>query len=206
MRVLLTALAVGMLAIGVPAEAQDGRFRWDRGRVDRGREARGENRASDRGNGRHEPRAGIPDNRFDRRDRRDPPRVEVRPPSSGRYENRQPRVTILRVPPRGRDTYRYGDRDFRHREIGMITSWFRRVGPPVAVYGYHDRWPEPRYVFRPGLYLAMAVYTRLDLLPFDLEVELGLLPWYLERRLYGRTILVIDTRSRMIVDIYEIDY
>jgi len=60
--------------------------------------------------------------------------------------------------------------------------------------------------FLPGLYLSPVIFTRLDLLPFDLALELGPLPWYCERRMYGRTVLIIDTRSRMIVDVYDIDW
>ena len=126
-----------------------------------------------------------------------------------RYDNRSPRVAPR---PHGRAVgYRYGDRDFRHRDGLRITTWYRSLPPArLAVYGYYDRydrsWGGVRFVFRPGLYLSFEVFTRLALLPYDLEYELGILPWYLERRIYGNTVLVIDTRTRYIVDIFELDY
>jgi hypothetical protein len=125
-----------------------------------------------------------------------------------RYDHRSPRA----VPrPYGRGGYRYGDRDYRHREVLMISTWFRSLPPTrLAYYGYYDRYDRPwggvRYVFRPGLYLSFEVFTRLALLPYELEYDLGILPWYLERRIYGNTVLVIDTRTRYIVDIFELDY
>lgn len=158
---------------------------------------------------RRDPRIAVPDGRYDRPGRRDDPRVVVRTPVViNRYDNRSPRA----VPrPYGRGGYRYGDRDYRHREVLMISTWFRSLPPSrLAFYGYYDRYDRPwggvRYVFRPGLFLTMDVFARLALLPYDLEVELGILPWYLERRIYGNTVLVIDTRTRYIVDIFEIDY
>ncbi|MBA4071516.1 MAG: hypothetical protein C0497_06725 [Gemmatimonas sp.] len=160
--------------------------------------------------GRRDPWGGIPDVRYDRRDRRDESRVVVRAPVViNRYDHRAPRV----VPrPYGHEfVYRYGDRDFRHRDVLTITTWFRSLPPArLAYYGYHDRydrsWGGVRYVFRPGIYLSFDVFTHLAVLPYDLEYELGILPWYLERRIYGNTVLVIDTRTRYIVDIFEIDY
>lgn len=158
---------------------------------------------------RREPRIAAPDGRYERRDWRDEPRVVVRTPVViNHYDNRSPRA----VPrPYGRGGYRYGDRDYRHREVLMITTWFRSLPPTrLAYYGYYDRYDRPwggvRYVLRPGLFLTMDVFARLALLPYDLEYELGILPWYLERRIYGNTVLVIDTRTRCIVDIFEIDY
>jgi len=74
------------------------------------------------------------------------------------------------------------------------------------VYGGYDRDQYGvRYALRPGLYLSMSVFSRLDILPYDIEYELGELPWYLERRIYGRTVLVIDVRTRLVVDMYDID-
>jgi hypothetical protein len=158
---------------------------------------------------RRDPRGGEPDGRYDRGDRRNEPRVVVRAPVViNRYDNRSPRA----VPrPYGRGGYRYGDRDYRHREGLMITTWFRSLPPTrLAYYGYYDRYDRPwggvRLVFRPGLYLTFDIFTRLAPLPYDLEYDLGELPWYLERRIYGSTVLVIDTRTRYIVDIFEIDY
>ncbi|MDP1890827.1 MAG: hypothetical protein Q8K55_08020 [Gemmatimonadaceae bacterium] len=160
--------------------------------------------------GRRDPRVGVPDGRYERRDRPDQPRVVVRPPVvNNRYDNRAPRA----VPrPYGRAVgYRYGDRDFRHREVLRISMWYRSLPPArLSYYGYYDRydrsWGGVRFVFRPGLHLTFDVFTRLAVLPYDLELELGELPWYLERRIYGNTVLVIDTRTRYIVDIFEIDY
>ena len=84
----------------------------------------------------------------------------------------------------------------------VITIWFRNRGLMHApAYGLRDR-----YDFRPGIYLSTMIFARLDVLPFDLELELGPLPWYLERRIYGRTVLVIDTRTRLLVDMYEMDW
>jgi len=169
-------------------------------------EARMENRGQGRTDGRVEVR-GRPDVSYDRRDRRDEPRVVLRPPvvvdrwgrRDGRFESRYDAYD--------RRAYRYGDRDFDHRDRLTITAWFRALPPArLAVYGYYDRGYEGvRYSFRPGLYLSMDVFGRLGVLPYDLEMELGGLPWYLERRLYGRTVLVIDVRTRMVVDMYDID-
>lgn len=160
--------------------------------------------------GRRDPRMGMPDGRYDGRDRRDDPRVMVRAPVViDWYDHRSPGA-VLR--PYGRAVgYRYGDHDFRHREVLTITTWFHSLPPTrLAFYGYYDRydrsWGGVRYVFRPGIYLSFDVFTRLALLPYELEYELGILPWYLERRIYGNTVLVIDTRTRYIVDIFEIDY
>lgn len=265
MRVVRTVLAVGVLAISVPALAQSGRGGMERSRPDRGNEARSdrgerkdgngraERRAERREDGRVEPRGGsvigggrvaprdgvpearlgrrdprggapdgrydrrdpgvrVPDGRYDRRDRRDEPRVVVRAPVViDRYDHRAPHA-MPRSSPYGRGAgYRYGDRDYRHRDVLRITTWYRSLPPArLAFYGYYDRydrsWGGVRYVFRPGLYLTFDVFTRLAELPYDLEYELGILPWYLERRIYGNTVLVIDTRTRYIVDIFELDY
>ena len=285
MGVMRTVLAVGVLAISVPALAQPGRNGTDRSRADRGNEARsgrvekggngraerrtsgapersggsiiGGGRVAPRGGvpeaqqgrrdprggapdvqqGRRDPRGGVPDVQRGRRDprggvpeaqqgrrdprggtpdgrydRRDNPRVVVRTPVVvDRYDNRSSRA-VPRSGPYGRGPgYRYGDRDYRHRDVLRITTWYRSL-PPVrlAYYGYYDRydrsWGGVRFVFRPGLYLTFDIFTRLAPLPYDLEYELGILPWYLERRIYGNTVLVVDTRTRYIVDIFELDY
>ena len=80
----------------------------------------------------------------------------------------------------------------------------RRLEPRFERY-YGPSYGEIRYSFRPGIYLSLAVYSQLGVLPYDLEYELGDLPWYLERRIYGDTVLVIDRRTRMVVDIYQLD-
>ena len=91
------------------------------------------------------------------------------------------------------------------RERIVISGWFRGYGAPWL--RMRDRvYDRDRYEFSPGFYLSPAVFARLDILPFDLVLQLGPLPWYLERRMYGRTVLIIDTRSRMIVDMYDIDW
>jgi hypothetical protein len=240
-----TVLAVGVLAISVPALAQPGRHGKEQPRADRGNDARSgrvaprgggpevqQGRRDPRGGGpevqqgrrdprggepggqydRRDPRIAVPDGRYDRRDRRDDPRVVVRTPVVvDRYDDRSSRAWP-RSGPYGRGGgYRYGDRDFRHRDVLRITTWYRSLPPTrLAFYGYYDRynrsWGGLRIVFRPGLYLTFDIFTRLAPLPYDLEYELGELPWYLERRIYGNTVLVIDTRTRYIVDIFELDY
>lgn len=274
MGVMRTVLAVGVLAISVPALAQPGRNGTDRTRADRGNDARsgrvekgGNGRAERRSSGapersggsiigggriasrggvpeaqqgrrdprggvpalqhgrrdprggapdgqynRRDPRVGMPDGRYDRRDRRDEPRVVVRTPVVvNRYDSRSPRA-MPRSGPYGRGPgYRYGDRDYRHRDVLRMTTWYRSLPPArLAYYGYYDRydrsWDGVRFVFRPGLYLTFDIFTRLAPLPYVLEYELGILPWYLERRIYGNTVLVVDTRTRYIVDIFELDY
>jgi len=162
-------------------------------------------RTSDRG-GRSEQRfGGSPIGHSDRIDRREESRIVVRPPVVvDRYDRRDNRY----APIDHRASYRYGDREFRQRDLFTITAWFRALPPArLTAYGYYGPgWSGVRYAFRPGIYLSLSVYTRLDLLPMDLEYELGELPWYLERRIYGNTVLVIDTRSRLVVDMFEIDY
>jgi hypothetical protein len=152
-------------------------------------------------------RPPIAGDRDGRRDGRYDSRYDGR--YDGRYDARYDRRPDPRYAPYGyRAPYRYGDRDFRHRDVVRIGVWFRAL-PSVrlATYGYYDRgYSGIRYVFRPGLSLSLAVYSQLHLLPIELELELGELPWYLERRIYGNTVLVIDTRSRLIVDLYELDY
>ncbi|HEY3288379.1 MAG TPA: hypothetical protein VGJ96_14760 [Gemmatimonadaceae bacterium] len=228
MGVTRLAVVAAMLALSVPVYAQPGRYGGDRGRDDRGKD-RG-NRSEDRddkerGNrregrrdeprggggiiGRVEPRYGGPDNRDFRRDRRDEPRIAVRTPvyiDRYPYRERGPRF----VPPghmRREVYYRYGDRDWRQREYVTITAWFRSLPPArLTAYGYYGPdYGHVRYAFRPGIYLSMAVYGQLGILPYDLEDELGELPWYLERRIYGDTVLVIDSRTRQVVDIFELD-
>ncbi len=171
---------------------------------------RADPRGWDRGVGRAEPRGNAPDVQHGSRDRRDESRVVVRPPVViDRYDHR----TTPRYDPRGsasayRMPYRYGDRDFRQRDVLSITAWFRALPPARhSAYGYYGpNWGGVRHAFRPGLSLSMAVFMQLSVLPYELELELGELPWYLERRIYGNTVLVIDTRTRMIVDIFDIDY
>lgn len=177
-------------------------------------QARSEGRTDNRGvsNGwerehpRGEPRVGI--GLGGREEHWENPRVVVRPPVGDRYDHRDGRVGHRYAPYPGRVTYRYGDRDFRQRDLLTITAWFRSIGPNrISVYGGYDRrWPAQRIAFRPGLYLSMDIFARLDPLPYEIELELGDLPWYLERRIYGRTVLVIDTRTRMVVDLYDVDY
>lgn len=221
MGVIRTALAVGALAISVPLYAQPGRYGTDRSRADRGgdsrgarndrraepRERRGEPRAEPRDDGRAAPRVRVPDAGWDRRDRRDEPRVAVRPPVViERYDHRGSRYgPPMRYSPPVR--YRYGDHDYRQRDRFTITAWFRTLPPArLTAYGYYGpSYAGVRYAFRPGIYLSLGVYSHLGVLPYDLELELGELPWYLERRIYGNTVLVIDSRTRMVVDIYELD-
>jgi len=173
--------------------------------------ARPDPRSNDRGTVRVDPRGGARDDRRGWGDRRDDARVTVRAPVVvDRYDRRMaPRYEPRVMPPvYGGGRYRYGDRDFRSHDVFAIRAWFRALPPTrLAAYGYYGAgYGGIRYAFRPGLYLSMAVFMQLAPLPYDLELELGDLPWYLERRLYGRTVLVIDTRTRMVVDIYEIDY
>jgi len=167
-------------------------------------------RSTDRGTVHLEPRSGGGEYR-PWGDRRDNARVTVRPPVViDRYDRRPAsRYEPRAMPPvYGGGRYRYGDRDYRSRDVFAITAWFRALPPTrLATYGYYGPgYGGIRYAFRPGLSLSMAVFMQLAPLPYDLEIELGELPWYLERRLYGSTVLVIDTRTRMVVDIYEIDY
>ncbi|MBI2406975.1 MAG: hypothetical protein HYV19_01550 [Gemmatimonadetes bacterium] len=237
MGVMRTMLAVGLVVASVPIMAQPGRRDGDRGqggravnRPDTRREQakgdRGETRVERRDDRRSDPRGGarVDPRTSDRGDRggwdgarrapdprvyrRDEPRVVVRQPVViDRYDARGPRF----VPP-GRYghpvRYRYGDRDYRHREYVTISTWFRALPPArLVAYGYYGpTYGGIRYVFRPGLSLSFAVYGQLSVLPYELEIELGELPWYMERRIYGNTVLVIDTRTRQIVDMFEIDY
>jgi len=173
--------------------------------------ARPDPRGYDRGPARVDPRAGGREERRGWGDRHDDARVTVRAPVViDRYDRRPaPRYEPRVMPPRyGGGHYRYGDRDFRSRDVFAITAWFRALPPArLAAYGYYGAgYGGIRYAFRPGLSLSLAVFMQLAPLPYDLELELGELPWYLERRLYGNTVLVIDTRTRMVVDIYDIDY
>lgn len=217
----------------VEERSSDGRGNRTEKQNDRRKEApRGENRnnarpapsAPDRGTGRVEARVGGGEYRGwdDRRnggDRGDRARITVRPPvvvdrydhrAGPRYDPRYDGRRDVRVMPRvyGGGRYRYGDRDFRSRDFAAISIWFRALpAARLAAYGYYGPgYGGIRYAFRPGLYLSMAVYMQLAPLPYDLELELGELPWYLERRIYGNTVLVIDTRTRLVVDLYDIDY
>ncbi|MDQ8153728.1 MAG: hypothetical protein P3B98_03610, partial [Gemmatimonadota bacterium] len=150
---------------------------------------------NNRGLGRNEPRGGVSENRYDPRDRREDRGIVVRPPVGvdrdgrrdgrwdGRYDGRNDgrydaRTDVRygsrpdpRYAPYGyRAPYRYGDRDFRHRDLVRIGVWFRAL-PSVrlAGYGYYDRgYGGIRYVFRPGLSLSMSVFAQLHLLPIEL--------------------------------------
>jgi hypothetical protein len=125
------------------------------------------------------------DDRFDRRDDRQKRRGDIR------YERRD-------------SDYRY-DRERGLRDRIVIAGWFRGYG--ALRLSLRDRvYHRERYDFRPGFYLSPVIFARLDILPFDLALRLGPLPWYCERRVYGRSVLIIDTRSRMIVDVYDIDW
>jgi hypothetical protein len=128
---------------------------------------------------------GRRDDRYDRRDERYDRRDE-------RYDRRA--------------TYHFNDRDFRQRDLLAITAWFRG-SRGALVFGSRDQYVRrDRYDFRPGIFLSSMLFARLEILPYDLDLELGLLPWYLERRLYGRTVLIIDLRTRLVVDVYDIDW
>lgn len=172
-------------------------------------DVRNDGRNDARSGARYETRgAGVPDVRGGRRDE---PRAAPRPETRAPVIDRRSRidVRINRYDPYARrGSYRYNDRDFRHRDVLSITAWFRDRGySRWSMYGRRDRVVYiDRNVFRPGLFLSLSLFPRLDILPFDLELRLGELPWYLERRIYGRTVLIIDTRSRLIVDAYDIDW
>lgn len=181
-------------------------------------ERRSEDRSSDRGTPRVEvtvPRHddGWRNGRYGsppagRWERREPLRVEVRVPVFGRLERHDPRVDSRYGGYGARVAYRYGDRDFRDRDRFTVTAWFRALSPArLAVYGYYDGgWHGEQYAFRPGLMLSWSVMARLNVLPYEVEYDLGELPWYLERRIYGNTVLVIDMRTRVVVDVFDIDY
>lgn len=197
MRVLRAALAVGALTLSVPVFAQGGRYGLDRSRVERGRETRRDDR-------RTAPRAERPDDR--RGGGRDVARDDRRPRTDDRFERREDRRDD-----RGDIRYDRRDSDYRYdRERGLrdrivISGWFRGYGAPRL--SVRDRvYYRERYDFRPGLYLSSVIFARLDVLPFELALRLGPLPWYCERRVYGQTVLIIDMRSRMIVDLYDIDW
>lgn len=201
MRVLRTALALGALTLSVPVFAQGSRYGLDRTRVERGRAERGRVTPGDRRN--------QPENRFDRNGSR-PSRPDDRyDRGDDRYDRRDDRYDRRDDRYDRRDDYRIYDRERRSRDVVVISSWFRGLGHAYGLRDriyMRDRIYRDRYDFRPGLYLSSVIFARLDVLPFDLVLRLGPLPWYCERRLYGRTVLVIDTRSRMIVDAYDIDW
>lgn len=233
MGVYRTALVLGALTLSIPVFGQGSRSGDDRSRADRGRVAdRSDSRAEGKNNGKNNAgtngrvaERSIPrnDSRADRAGQRNEtradPRVRVgnridRPDVSterrdDRYDRRDVRQDRrdVRYDVRdrrydGRANYRYDAGEFRRRDVPVITIWFRNRGLIHApAYGLRDR-----YDFRPGFYLSTMILARLDVLPFDLELELGPLPWYLERRVYGRTVLVIDTRTRLLVDMYEMDW
>lgn len=224
MGVLRTVVALGVLTLSVPLFAQGSRFGTDRSRAGSGRvERRAETRPDNRNAGRNDGRNNVPsrpkvdnpnngssgnrtytpgDNRTNRAGRRDEPRVDSRARPDNRISRGDVRFDRRDTRYDGRVIYRYDARDFRRHDAPRITVWFRDRGHMHApAYGLRDR-----YSFRPGIYLSTIILARLDVLPFDLELELGVLPWYLERRLYGRTVLIIDRRSRLVVDMYDIDW
>lgn len=230
MGVYRTALVLGALTLSIPVFAQGGRSSDDRSRADRGRaDGRSDSRAEGKNNGRNNGnnsagrngqagnRSYTPnDSRADRAGQRNETRVESRirvgtridrpevrnDRRDDRYDRRDVRYDVRDRRYDGRANYRYDAGDFRRRDVPTITIWFRNRGLMHApAYGLRDR-----YDFRPGIFLSAMILARLDVLPFDLELELGPLPWYLERRIYGRTVLVIDTRTRLLVDMYEMDW
>lgn len=226
------ALVLGALTLSIPVFGQSSRSSDDRSRADKGRvDSRSDSRAKSENNGRNNgnnsarntvqndkrsytPRDNRNTSRNDRpsynpNDVRTAPvgrRDETRADPRVRMDDRTNRVDVRIVRPDvrydGRANYRYDAGEFRRRDVPMITIWFRNRGLMNApAYGLRDR-----YDFRPGIYLSTMIFARLDVLPFDLELELGPLPWYLERRIYGRTVLVIDTRTRLVIDMYEMDW
>ena len=246
MGVIRTVVAVGALALSVPAYAQGGRFGGDRSRS----EQKSDSRSNDRGNGgargadprgtppsdartarRAEPRAERPVDRpvVRRVDPRAEPRNDQRNDQRGRpaqpWNRGDDRADRGRSENRdnGRDYGRgnghaYGrverdnrgydhrvyDYDRGRREAVFIGGWFQVHGVSITIRSHMDG--RYRYDFRRGLYLDPFVLARLELLPFDLELQLGDLPPYYERRIYGRTVLVIDMRTRMVVDVYDVDW
>ena len=226
------ALVLGALTLSIPVFGQSSRSSDDRSRADKGRvDGRSDSRAKSENNGRNngnnsarntvqnDKRSYTPrDNRNASRNdrpsynpndvrtesvgRRDETRVDPRVRMDDRTNRVDVRVERCDVRYDGRANYRYDAGEFRRRDVPVITIWFRNRGLMHApAYGLRDR-----YDFRPGIYLSTMIFARLDVLPFDLELELGPLPWYLERRIYGRTVLVIDTRTRLLVDMYEMDW
>lgn len=205
MRVLRAALAVGALTLSVPVFAQGSRYGFDRSRTEQRRETRRDDRRDDR---RDTPRVAP---RIDRRndgrdDGRGVARDDRRTRTDGRFDrrdDRQDRRGDVRVESRDRgDRY---DRDRGLRDRIVISGWFRGYG--AARLSIRDRaYYRDRHDLRPGLILSSVILARLDILPFELALRLGPLPWYCERRLYGQTVLVIDSRSRMVVDAYDIEW
>lgn len=206
MGVIRTALALGALTLSVPALAQSGRYGVDRTRVERGRVERGRVERPRVERGRVERPRVERGNEARREDRRDATRDDRRPRTDDRFDRRDVRPDRrddVRFDSRSRD-YRYDFERGRGDRI-VISGWFRGYGAPRL--SIRDRvFYRDRYDFRPGLYLSSVLFARLDFLPFDLALRLGPLPWYCERRMYGQTVLIIDTRSRLIVDAYDIDW
>jgi hypothetical protein len=160
--------------------------------------SRGEDRRDER-------RVDRPDRREDRN--RFESRGSVRTYDTRTYDTRT--YDSRRYDPRGygrrTSEYRVYDFDRGRREAVFIGGWFRghwELGRAYRERGYGLE----RQVFDRGIYLSAIVLGRLELLPFDLELELGELPPYLERRMYGRTVLVIDMRTRMVIDVYDVDW
>ena len=213
MGVIRTVVAVGALALSVPVYAQGGRFGGDRSRSEQKNDNRGDDHGDDRGTRGAEPRKGQrgrpaePWNRGD--ERADRSRYETRGNGrgNGHAYGRRDRDDRDRDNDRG---YRRGydrrvyDYDRGRREAVFIGGWFRVHGVSISIRSHMAS--RDRYEFRRGLSVDPFVLTRLELLPFDLELELGDLPPYYERRMYGRTVLVIDLRTRMVVDVFDVDW
>ena len=204
-------------------------------RGNRGADPRATPRSESRASGRNEPRVERPVERpvvrrddpraGSRGEPRSEPRSEPRTDQRGRpadpwnrgndrqdrsrYENRDRdrgagQVYVRRAPDYGGRDYRVYDYDRGRREAVFIGGWFRIHGVSISIRsGMASR---DRYDFRRGIYLDPFVLTRLELLPFDLELQLGDLPPWYERRMYGRTVLVIDMRTRMVVDVFDVDW
>lgn len=231
---VLGALTLSIPVFGQSSRSSDDRSRAEKGRVDGRSDSRAKSENNGRNNGNNSARNTVQndkrsytpgDNRNASRNdrpsynpndvrtekvgRRDETRVDPRVRMDDRtnrvdvrVERRDDRYDRRDVRYDGRANYRYDAGEFRRRDVPVITIWFRNRGLMHApAYGLRDR-----YDFRPGIYLSTMIFARLDVLPFDLELELGPLPWYLERRIYGRTVLVIDTRTRLLVDMYEMDW
>ena len=235
MAVALGALTMSVPLMAQDSRSRVDQSRVESGREARPRDSRDnvkdKSRAKDQGNGtgysrneiktegrsypRNNPRS---DDRGAREVRRVDPRVDPR--GDVRVESRRRADERLDVRMGRRDdrydrrderydrraTYHFNDRDFRQRDVLAITAWFRG-SRGALVYGSRDQYVRrDRYDVRPGFFLSSMLFAHLEILPYDLDLELGLLPWYLERRIYGRSVLVIDVRTRLVVDVYDIDW
>ena len=236
MRVIRTAVAVGALALSVPVYAQAGRGDSNSSKTEQRQGGRGGDRGGDRGESRGSGSAGArsgqrPERRTaPRAESRPTFRGESRPSpwnetrargndvwsrrgdgrddraDRGRYD---PRVTEWVRDRRGYDDRSYGyrayDLDRGRRERTVIGWWFRGHGG-LSISVRSHLYGRDRYDFRRGVYLSSVVVSRLELLPFDLELELGDLPPYCERRMYGQTVLVIDMRTMLVIDAYDVEW